>query len=693
MHAFTPQQREYLACPFRRELPPRSHGDAAVCGLMQEITGFDEDACSVAPDACTACCRSPWPSGDKMGPVVASLIYDTACKLHSAGNSGVSRLRLQELKETAIEYLELVPHESEPQIRPARATRPCCYLGDRLFTSTGTEVYKCHHPAHAETTEERCRSCRDWARNPIAQRTPLCSIVPWPDARVGPGVRSWAVGVTTAPRREPTLGTCVDSLVRAGWPRPHLFVDAAAEIPGHLQPFEKTWRSQRVGAWPNFYLGISELVQAHPDADAYLMLQDDAYLYDAENLREYLEQVLWPGTEPGLVSLFSTDANRAIAPGWSTDPYPWWCGAQAFIFPAEIARRFLLDERIHAYRWTAPSGGKTHIDSLIGEWAAAERIRVWHPMPSLVQHVGNTSTLWNGTGNWAARHAPYFAGDLESPFSEGSTLCDFPESEFPPASEYEDEFFRRVEAGKVAMRKHRAVICGLCRDVRPWLPRTVARIERLGDMFRDYRVVLYENDSHDGTPDFLREWSSRNSRVHVISESIGVPRFEQNRDLARAAHMARCRNRYREYLLEYLPDYDHVIVVDTDLRGGWSYDGVANTFGYDDWDFVGANGILRWLRPTVPATMETSQYDTWALRHVGHAGVHDPAEMSATIFRRGEPLVRVWSCFGGLGIYRMRCFQAAGYSGDDLEHASLHAQMRSGGFGRLFLNPSQLVLY
>ena len=35
-----------------------------------------------------------------------------------------------------------------------------------------------------------------------------------------------------------------------------------------------------------------------------------------------------------------------------------------------------------------------------------------------------------------------------------------------------------------------------------------------------------------------------------------------------------------------------VIVLDTDIEGGFSLEGVANTYGQTNWDFVGANGLI-----------------------------------------------------------------------------------------------------
>ncbi len=203
-------------------------------------------------------------------------------------------------------------------------------------------------------------------------------------------------------------------------------------------------------------------------------------------------------------------------------------------------------------------------------------------------------------------------------------------------------------------------------------------------MFREYRAVFYENDSLDATATFLRHWSDVNPSIRVIIERKGSRRFANVVSLERAALLAACRNAYREYALTHFGNFDHVIVVDTDTEGGWSFEGIAHSFGLDNWDFVGSNGLM-----TGPfGRGRPIYYDTWAHRSI------DPGELTSQRLsvQRGEPLRRVLSCFGGLGVYRMACLQAR-YEGDDCEHVTLHRNMRELGFDQLYLNPSQIVLY
>jgi hypothetical protein len=242
------------------------------------------------------------------------------------------------------------------------------------------------------------------------------------------------------------------------------------------------------------------------------------------------------------------------------------------------------------------------------------------------------------------------------------------------------------------MRSRSVAICGIGRDVARTFPAFVARVERLGAMFRAYHAVFYENDSTDETPGLLKAWAETNPAIHVISERRGDPRFGSVRSLVRATALAAYRNRCREKILADFAGDDNVIVVDMDLEGGWSEEGIAHTFGHDDWDFVGSFGLRPgtdhrnpWQKPV--------HYDIWAYRIPGHEDPRPIPQVQTLPLRRGDPLQPVWSCFGGLGIYRMQCFRAASYSGDDCEHAAFHRTLRRQGFDRLYLNPSQIVIY
>ncbi|NJD20214.1 MAG: glycosyltransferase family 2 protein, partial [Gemmatimonadetes bacterium] len=262
---------------------------------------------------------------------------------------------------------------------------------------------------------------------------------------------------------------------------------------------------------------------------------------------------------------------------------------------------------------------------------------------------------------------------------------DFPESRYPARDE--GGFRARVERGYARMREASVAVCGITRDDEETLPLTIRRIEKTGARFRDHRVVVFEDGSKDRTPEILREWTARNPRVTVLPPP---PPGEPGPPAERFGRLAGCRNRYVEHLnaAPELLDVDHVLVVDMDLRGGWSLDGLASTFAEDGWDAVGSNSLgYHNLRRTY--------YDLAALRP--RAVLEDSVRWrvfgEAWQLRRGGALIPVESAFGGLGVYRREVFRTRRYAGTHAgTPACEHLALNEDGALRFFLNPSQITV-
>jgi hypothetical protein len=268
---------------------------------------------------------------------------------------------------------------------------------------------------------------------------------------------------------------------------------------------------------------------------------------------------------------------------------------------------------------------------------------------------------------------------------------EFPDQAFPVSAIHSAEYAERVACGRRRMARSRVVIAGTVRNALAVLPLTIRRIERLGALFSDYRVVIYENDSTDGTSELLTAIAAVAPRMTIVSEVLGAPINPKTRCPRRGDRMAGYRNRYHQLVVRQFSDFAHIIVADMDLPGGWCDEGIANTFGHDDWDFVGSNGIIvqraRWR------LNNQYHFDSWAFRRHGSYKPMESRVVNHFAWQRGEPLEPVYSCFGGLGVYRMEAFRSARYAGGDCEHVPFHKHMRESGFARQFLNPSQLVFY
>jgi hypothetical protein len=237
----------------------------------------------------------------------------------------------------------------------------------------------------------------------------LFEIIPAPARQTGPRVRRWAVGVTTAPRQVPTLANCLQSLAGAGWDRPRLFADGPVAIPEEFNALPRSTREPLVGAWPNFFLCLVELLMREPDAEGYLVVQDDVQFAADLPVRDYLERILWPGARAGIVSLFCSRAYTQSQPGWYRFKGVWAWGALAFVFSRDAARQFLADAEVVRHRWRPLRNGLTDIDGCIGRWASRRNVPLYYPTPSLVQHVGEVSSLWPGERAHGNRRATWFA--------------------------------------------------------------------------------------------------------------------------------------------------------------------------------------------------------------------------------------------------------------------------------------------
>jgi hypothetical protein len=218
----------------------------------------------------------------------------------------------------------------------------------------------------------------------------------------------WAVGVTTAPRREPTLARTLESLESAGWRSIRLFAEPGLALTDEFGQLTVSARDQRLGAFANFYLGLAELVLRQPLAAAYMMCQDDVVF--TAGLRPYLEQSLWPAGDIGVVSVYCpAHAAVGFAFGFHREDRGWQaCGAHCYVFPPRSARRFLTSIEVLEHRISGPAQGERNIDSVVGRWCHDRGLDYLVHRPSLAQHIGATSTLYPTARNVGRRAADDF---------------------------------------------------------------------------------------------------------------------------------------------------------------------------------------------------------------------------------------------------------------------------------------------
>lgn len=268
-----------------------------------------------------------------------------------------------------------------------------------------------------------------------------------------------------------------------------------------------------------------------------------------------------------------------------------------------------------------------------------------------------------------------------------------PDLILPPDPEFVDEYWTRVERGRERAKQRRVAFVAICRNAMPFLPRTLDLVARTGEMFAEWKSFIFENDSEDGTKDCLRHFAAADKRFEVATTNNGRPHLNYVTTPNRTIPLAEYRNNCRLWCDANCRDYDYAIVFDTDPWGGWSIDGIANTIGHlEDKQYSNASGMgayswAIWGQPVWPQPTEC-HYDAFACRwtwwrerkpmwwfHLWHPPV-------------GSPPVRMNSCFGQLGVYRMGDYISGVYDGSDCEHVTHWKSMA----GDCYLNPSQRVV-
>ena len=280
----------------------------------------------------------------------------------------------------------------------------------------------------------------------------------------------------------------------------------------------------------------------------------------------------------------------------------------------------------------------------------------------------------------------------------------FPESFFPIANI--EEYSNRIETGIEKCKESKVVICGLCRDIAPILNTVMCRLKATADMFAEAKIVIVENDSIDGTSELLRSFVECDDSIKLVQTTLNDKKYNSNSadstSLARVAKMSKVRNMYLDAASMY-PDYDYVIVIDLDIIGGWSYDGIYNSFGYDDWSGMTANGIM-YLKQTSMDSGERKTalkrvfFDTWTFRPLNDPIFRGFKMFDSFYLERSEPPIHILSNFNGLGIYKYDEIMTQQYMPHSLdgtvscEHVYMNQKITQNG-GKVFINPSLITLY
>jgi hypothetical protein len=291
------------------------------------------------------------------------------------------------------------------------------------------------------------------------------------------------------------------------------------------------------------------------------------------------------------------------------------------------------------------------------------------------------------------------------PISIAEIAARSPDLILPPDPAFSRQYWDRVDFGRREASRMRACFVAICRNAMPWIQFTLGRVQETGALFRDWKCFVYENDSSDGTREFLADSVKSCDRLHVSLNVKNRPHLNLTKSAERTFALAEYRNECRRWVREHASDYDYIVVFDSDPWGGWSANGVANSIGWledyendldesdswhQDWGMAAGMASYSWCEWRMPALgneIVRSHYDSWACRW------NHWEERSGLWFNLWHPPVgsepvRMNSAFGQLGLYRTQRYLEGIYRGGDCEHVS---HWRTCG-GDCYLNPSQRVV-
>lgn len=274
---------------------------------------------------------------------------------------------------------------------------------------------------------------------------------------------------------------------------------------------------------------------------------------------------------------------------------------------------------------------------------------------------------------------------------------------------YPERYQKMLRLGLEKARKSRVVFCALIRDGEEQIPTIIKNFERFNGYFKDWKLLIVENDSKDKTRELLLDWARRNKKVTVLgcgvnvkSCTLNLPKTEAHEiSRGRIDKMSIIRNIYLDYIKKNLADWDFMVVQDVDLEGKMYIDGFFNSLGFlfsdNSIDMLGANGVLK-----LPGGIYVP-YDSYASTGLKETGVYSTNRWLSHAIKRklehlnmspGEDLEPVDSCFGGTAIYRLSSIIKSGFNYDlnktddvKCEHVIANMYLK-----KKYMNPSLVVL-
>ena len=283
--------------------------DNLPCDMREQCTSTNKMICNIATN------RNKDKSKTYVEPTHCTLCKNAGGYEKDPNNKGIRFAQIAknnqsrlEVREKAEEYFGEGPGTELKKMIPDWMEKPGCDCRNyaKKMNIWGVDGCKRNidHIVNRLVSEKNKRLFLSWV--PDVATSKVCrnlaeTAIRRAEEKEGKAKHNWFVAVTTAPRREPTLQVCLDSMLINGW-RPYIFAEPGAYQLNDEYKENLILHKEKKGIWWNWVESCRYALE-NSNADIIMTVQDDSLFHP--DSRSFAESFLWPCSSTGFVSLYT----------------------------------------------------------------------------------------------------------------------------------------------------------------------------------------------------------------------------------------------------------------------------------------------------------------------------------------------------------------------------------------------------
>jgi hypothetical protein len=238
------------------------------------------------------------------------------------------------------------------------------------------------------------------------------------------------------------------------------------------------------------------------------------------------------------------------------------------------------------------------------------------------------------------------------------------------------------------------IIGGTCRDVAEYIESIISHIDECGEKFKNYHVVIFENDSLDSTKEKLINLKKQNY-TYIFEDGLA------NKEKSRTRRLEHARNQVLKTVMELnkTNEYDYLLLLDMDNVNskGTFVKTIDSCFDPSikstSWDVQTANQYTNYYDRWALRIPKIFNYDCWKkIKKHGYTEENIKKYVYPNINFGNKLLIPVKSAFGGTALYKLSSIPSyCKYNGthptgeEKCEHVDFHKCIGNAG-GKIYIN-------